>query len=530
MKRTRGVRRLSMTACATVFTLFTAFAPIQVRAQELRGLVLLPDGVTPAPGVVAVLIHATRPDSIVARGLTNDRGRFTLKIPESTATVLRLLRIGFEPMQGGTFTLARGEVFEASFTLHDNHVKLATYDVRATARCQVQPNGAQLVAQLFQQARTALIASTTSLSGTISARAVNYTRQQNRRQQLLTPVQRSTLSNSTLRPYSSIGVDSLEKVGYVVDDHGDYNFYAPDAEVLLSDRFLTQHCLQLVNGTDSLAGSIGIGFRPTAARRNHVDIQGTLWLDRGTSELQFLEYTYTSLPDLLKSAELGGRVEYAHIPNGGWFVNNWFIRMPILASQPQLTVAASTIRSPNRVVVSGLQISGGEVQDIRVDDQVLYLNANAERAGSRLGDAAVTSATTTGAGFLMHGDSATVSSFCGAQATFEHEGLIAGRVFDHTHALFEGASVKAEWKEDFRINSSGFQWANREVSTTSSSAGTYFLCGIAVRRTISVVAGRNDRWGRPSLVRVTEESPSAQLDLTLDPPTAKQKDVSRRER
>jgi len=94
----------------------------------------MPDGITPAAGVVVVLIHATRTDSIVARGVTTERGRFSLKTPPVTPTVLRLLRIGYEPMQGGNFTLARDEVRDASFTLHDKRVKLATFDVKAAAR------------------------------------------------------------------------------------------------------------------------------------------------------------------------------------------------------------------------------------------------------------------------------------------------------------------------------------------------------------------------------------------------------------
>ena len=148
---------------AVVIISLAALLPTQLHAQELRGLVLSPDGVTPASGVVVVLIHATKPASIVARSVTTDRGRFVLKTPPRTPTALRLLRIGFEPMDGGTVTLDNGETRDATFTLHDTRVRLAAIDVKATSRCQVQPSGAQLVAQLFQQARTALISSTTQL-------------------------------------------------------------------------------------------------------------------------------------------------------------------------------------------------------------------------------------------------------------------------------------------------------------------------------------------------------------------------------
>ena len=214
MGRTRSAQHLSALASArvliTVLTLCTGWcavlAPTRVSAQELRGVVRLPDGITPAAGVVVVLIHATRTDSIVARGVTTERGRFSLKTPPLTPTVLRLLRIGYEPMQGGSFTLARDEVLDASYTLHDTRVKLATFDVKASARCEVQPSGAQLVAQLFQQARTALIASAAPLTGRATAQSTSYERRQNKVRRLLRPVERSAMVAATLNPYASIGV------------------------------------------------------------------------------------------------------------------------------------------------------------------------------------------------------------------------------------------------------------------------------------------------------------------------------------
>lgn len=519
MVRTGRVRRLSRPACAAVVTaalmLGLAMVPNRVHAQELRGLVLMADGVTPAAGVVVVLMHATKTDSIVARGVTTERGRFTLRPPPLTLSVLRLLRIGFEPMEGGKVTLARGEILEATYTLHENRVRLATIDVKSTARCQVQPTGAQLVAQLFQQARTALISSTVAVPGTVRATAINYTRQQDRRNKLLTPIARTTQTGATLAPYASIGADSLEKVGYLVNDLEGYQFYAPDAKVLLSDKFLAQHCLQLVTGRDTMAGAVGIGFRPVSNRRNYVDVEGTLWLNGTTSELQFLEYRYTNAPEPLKSAGLGGRVEYAQIPNGGWFVNNWFIRMPIFTTQPEITVSAANARTPDRVAISGYQISGGEVQDIRINDQVFYMNTGAAQAGAMPGDEVFTTAANEGAGndAVLRGDASIVRDFCGAQVTLAHEGLIMGQVFDETRKPFDGAFVKAQWKEDFKISRGVIAWQDREVTTRTAANGSYSLCGIATNRTISVATRRTEKWGSGSFVRVTEESPRAQLDL-----------------
>jgi len=257
-------------------------------------------------------------------------------------------------------------------------------------------------------------------------------------------------------------------------------------------------------------------------------VQGTLWLDRATSQLQFLEYSYTPVPEHLKGEGIGGRVDYAQLPTGGWFVSNWHIRMPILRSLPTLPGPANSTPMPGRIVVSALQIAGGTVHEIRLDNEVLYLNSGAALAGSRPGDEVFPTdrGMVSESGLLRNAEFAT--AVCGTQLTFEHEGFITGRVLDETLQPFSGALVTAQWKEQFSIIlGTSFRWQNYQVSAITSSEGTYQLCGVAVRRTVSVFAtrGMNEKLRRPSFVRLTEDSPVAQLDLTLAPPPQKDKDA-----
>ena len=298
----------------------------------------------------------------------------------------------------------------------------------------------------------------------------------------------------------------------------------PTPRFLLSDLFLSRHCLQLVNGADSLASLIGIGFRPVNTRDNRVDVQGTLWVDRTTSELQYLEYTYTPVPEYLKGEQIGGRVDYARLPNSGWFVSNWFIRLPVLRSTPSVMGAGISVSVPGRIVVSGLQVVGGAVQEIRLRDQVLYVNTGAAQAGSMPGDElfAEEKVPPNALDPLRTGDLSTVRVACGNQMSFEHEGFVSGRVFDESHKLAPDAWVKAQWKEEFSMLGGVIRWRDLQVSTTTSSAGTYQLCGIAVRRTISLFALRTEhqKLRQPTFVRVTEDSPVAQVDLVLVPPPA----------
>jgi hypothetical protein len=66
-------------------------------------------------------------------------------------------------------------------------------------------------------------------------------------------------------------------------------FYAPDEQVLLSDRFVEEHCFQVARGEGSSEGLFGLQFSP-AKRRNVNDIAGTLWVDSASAELRYLDF------------------------------------------------------------------------------------------------------------------------------------------------------------------------------------------------------------------------------------------------
>ena len=176
--------------------------PFSMFAQELRGTVTMSDRITPAGGVVVIMLHETRDDSIVARTVTSERGRFSLKPPAAMPTRVRLLRIGFQPMELGRFTLAASETRDTAIVVSDVRVHLATFDVRANSRCEVRPDGARLVAQLFDAARTALISTTASVTGLTSrSEYVSFERLQDRRGQALSPVRRTPGSGATLKAF-----------------------------------------------------------------------------------------------------------------------------------------------------------------------------------------------------------------------------------------------------------------------------------------------------------------------------------------
>ena len=61
--------------------------------------------------------------------------------------------------------------------------------------------------------------------------------------------------------------------------------------MLLSDTFQESHCFHAVAGKN---GQVGLGFVPAAAPVR-VDVWGTLWLDRETSELRSIGFDCVGL-------------------------------------------------------------------------------------------------------------------------------------------------------------------------------------------------------------------------------------------
>ena len=112
-------------------------------------------------------------------------------------------------------------------------------------------------------------------------------------------------------------------------------YFAPDAEVLLSERFLDTHCFTLESGPDP--DLVGLQFRPLDRRRSVTDVRGTLWVDRETAHLSHLDVAYVNPPGAagwVGHAALGARVDFRDVGNGTWIVSEWAIRMPVVVSAP----------------------------------------------------------------------------------------------------------------------------------------------------------------------------------------------------
>jgi hypothetical protein len=480
-------------------------------AQSLTGTVLRADGTT-ASGVI-VLMLSERRDSVFARTTTGSDGRFLLRVARDRRVLLQLLRIGQRPQLEGPHAVSAATTTTVRIALADAPLQLAAVTVRDNAQCVVRPDSATTVAQLYEEARKALLSSSiTTDARNMTARFVTFTRHEDLRGRQVTPIQRVSETRETSRPFSSVSADSLARIGYVytVDDGTVYR--APDAEVLLSERFLNTHCLQLVNGTQDRADYVGVGFRPVGATKDRVEIRGTMWLDRSRTMLESVEFSYEPLAPDLSRARVGGMVEFARTPTNIWFVKRWELRMPRHSTRRVSAVAQSLIPGETtQRLLDGLDVTGGEVHTLSVGTQTLYsadpsVVVAIEEPVIPVADPAAAAPITT----LM------TPALCTGMA--DTTGSIVGRVVDQTNYGVGDVRVTATWKEQFRQAGDVFTWRTRTLTTASALGGGYALCGLPLATTISVDA-------TPANTKSTAHQASLQLTpdarhLTRDLPVS----------
>ncbi len=326
-------------------------------AQVVTGRVVDRMDRTPIDGAMVWLLdEQERPRGQV---LTNERGAFIVTAPDGGFYKLRADRIGHASSFSELFQVMAGDTVFVAIEAEVEAIQLAAIDVEADRQCRIRPEAGEATAIVWEEARKALAAAAwTTGSGVYLYELTYYTRDLDRdaRQVEREETRRSSVLRQ--RTFVSRPADDLVESGFVQRDGNDYVYYAPDAEVLLSDDFLDSHCLELRAGRRDSEGLIGIGFSPVRGR-GVPDIDGTLWLDPVTSELRFLDFRYINLESGIRDDNVGGRVEFQPLPAGPWIVRRWSIRMPYVASQRPFGTAEL------RNVVVGLHEEGAQVTQVR---------------------------------------------------------------------------------------------------------------------------------------------------------------------
>jgi hypothetical protein len=143
----------------------------------------------------------------------------------------------------------------------------------------------------------------------------------------------SDTSAASLRtwPVRSISPDLLAQIGFErplsEDQGGGELFFGPDLQVLFSDWFLETHCFTLEKD-QGRGDSVFIQFEP-AGKPKHVDLNGTMVLDRATLTLRRLSYVHRNLPNGVPDKSAGGDMHFGEPSPGLWVPVDWAIWAPI---------------------------------------------------------------------------------------------------------------------------------------------------------------------------------------------------------
>jgi hypothetical protein len=478
---------------AAILMLALVSAARASHAQELRGTVRVADLNVPAAGVIIEALDAAT-SARVTSTLTDARGYFILRLPAPGTVRVRGLRIGQRPTDFGTFTLAAGEIRTEEFTLSGAAITLERVSVVGRSVCGRARTQDQQVVTLLDEARKAI--RSTQLQSTDGELSAIWTLRSQLTSLQGRPLEDPTIqaySSATGRPFRSLPPDSLATAGYLAIQEDSYSFYAPDAEVLLSESFVESHCFNAEPWKGDDRDWVGIGFKPAEARRGVVGIRGTLWLDRRSAELQKLEYDYVNLPPVLRTPRAGGSVGFMRLTSGAWLVNEWSIRMPRV-SESTGTRSAGRVRLPTRVQrVSALAVTGGDVREIRRGSELLY--------ASRQSEALTRTVVRTSEEMAMRCEDPLGS----------HEGVLWGLVRDSTGAAVTGRELTMEWRAAQRLLGADQRgWTPRSATVTTGGDGYWVVCG--VERGAVVRINSPD-----ALARIPEDSLGAFVDLRTAP-------------
>jgi hypothetical protein len=209
-----------------------AAAASEGEAQVLSGTLRRSPDASAAAGVL-VLAEQVGERRIVARTITSATGEYRLLLGEARV-VVRALRVGFAPVTLDTVQLAPGEHRILDAVLEAIPADLRAARIVADSRCSAPADAVDVVGQLLQQARTALLATNQAVSGETFVTHAEVDRHSGTA--LLT---QRVLETSGVGAFRGHGVDTILRAGFLTERRdGSLEYRAPDTDVLLNDAFL----------------------------------------------------------------------------------------------------------------------------------------------------------------------------------------------------------------------------------------------------------------------------------------------------
>lgn len=314
-------------------------------AQGVRGIVR--DAVDGSPGSGAVVTLA-RDGTDAGRSLiellsvlADATGSYRLKAPGLGTYRVIVRRIGYRPFRSGAMVLERGEersldVQLEALSASNSIAELEPVIIARATPCHTARDEALRIAHLWSQARIALTATAiTSRDKLASRKLVRFVRELDPKTLAVgdeTVTVFDDMDVGGIALFRSLPGDSLSERGYWrrTADQGT-TFYGPDADALLSEAFVRDHCFRVAERDANHLGMTGLVFEPVRQRNSAhgpPEVRGSVWLDSTSSELRSVDFVWTRLPGLAPTVNLGGLIRFSRSANGPWFVEQWRLRMP----------------------------------------------------------------------------------------------------------------------------------------------------------------------------------------------------------
>jgi hypothetical protein len=328
-----------------------ALLPARVLAQLIQGRVVDSAG-TPVRGAFVALLSTEGKQ--LGAVLAGERGEFVFRVSPGRYA-LKAEQIGHQTTNVPAFDVAIDRSVVQEIKMEIAALRIREISVSAGNRCSTRPDGSVQTAAVWNEVRKALnVAAWIQGAGSATFRMKSYERDMDLEFKDVRPPTTEFGSRSGRNAYVAANPDSLANYGFMQRRENGNWLYGPDANVLISNSFLSVHCFRLERRSDR-PGQIGLAFEPVVGRRVP-DIAGTMWLDEATARLRHVEFTYRNVPDYDDPRYSGGRTEFEQLPNGAWIVRRWHVRSPRLGRAVNTT----------DVKVIGLRESGGEVLDVQI--------------------------------------------------------------------------------------------------------------------------------------------------------------------
>jgi carboxypeptidase family protein len=355
--------------------LLAGLAPAVLSAQTVRGTVTDRSSGAAGAGAVVILLRDITDSTVGERSVLADgSGVFSIVAWGPGTYRLAVRRIGRVPFLSEPLVLKEGEVRVVDVPMDPIAVRglgvavLGPVNIKRATPCQANTSDGERIATLWDDARTALMASEISARDRlVSRRLVRYMRE--------IDMPSMTVVNERLKAFDahdipgdpqfrSLSADSLSVLGYWRVRAGmQIEFYGLDASALLSEAFVRDHCFRLEDNPQENHGLVGLRFEPVKSRTKRdspAEVEGTIWIDALSSALQSLDFSWTKLRGDLKN--VGGEVIFARVDSGPWFVSSWRLRMP---REIEISGKFGTTGRPGLVEEGGLVLEG-EIDTTRV--------------------------------------------------------------------------------------------------------------------------------------------------------------------